>query len=261
MFPSQVEVDLTFLMWSISSLVTPNALNDPLLDFALKKAGCNVLPNRHQLEGPYLSTLSDLVVTLEKQQLARLSSVSLCIDGWSDRLLRSWLDVTFSFIDEVDSKWTLSVVHPELIYVGTQSTAKVIASLVNSVCQEHLPDNCLIATTTTDGAANERLAAKIMVDDDNYIHCVGHTAQLAIKDVMDDKTQQTSRFRLVVSKAHNIVVLIRGHSLLQRRFKSLVDKSNGTRCFSNLVKDCVTRYAQYPLTTRAHFVDGTQRYR
>ena len=44
--PTQVCIDLSFVLWAVVRGVSRESLNDPLLDLALKRAGVNVLPNR-----------------------------------------------------------------------------------------------------------------------------------------------------------------------------------------------------------------------
>ena len=45
--PTQVGIDMCFILWAVARGISRESLNDPLLDLALKKAGVNVLPNRY----------------------------------------------------------------------------------------------------------------------------------------------------------------------------------------------------------------------
>lgn len=242
-FPLQVEIDLTWTLWSVLCLISRQALNDPLFDLAMKKSGCQASPCRNQLESTYLAQLDLLICEEMKDMLAPIEVVSLSVDGWSDRLREHWMDCSVSFVKEnAETKlWELCVLHPDLIYVGTAATSDVIECLIRSVCSEFLSETCLIGTSTTDGAANERKAAKSIVAEGSALHCVGHTGQLCVHDLLE----HSSFIKSIVTKAHSLVVLIRGVGQLQRTFKTLAAKkmaSGGEKHYETLIMDVVTRW-------------------
>jgi len=79
---------------------------------------------------------------------------------------------------------------------------------------------------TTDGAPNERGAARLVVNDGNEIHCSGHNLQLVVNDPLDPKRKHPppacAPHRTVVQKAHSLVTFINGHKDPLAAFRALV---------------------------------------
>lgn len=78
---------------------------------------------------------------------------------------------------------------------------------------------------TTDGAANERGAARLLVEEDNELHCAAHNVQLALNDVLDPKKADAppacTRHRSIVHKSHLLVTHINGHKDVHQAFSQL----------------------------------------
>jgi len=113
------------------------------------------------------------------------------------------------------------------------------------VYSKWLPKNCLIATSTTDGAANEISASKKLVKDGNNIWCCGHLANLCVRGIFDSTSETTKVFRDIIHKAHSLVVYIRGHSNTYSKFSELAkekSKQNSDFHFETLILDVVTRW-------------------
>lgn len=78
---------------------------------------------------------------------------------------------------------------------------------------------------TTDGAANERGAARLLVEEGNEIHCSAHLIQLAINDLLNSKQaappQDCAIHRLLIHKSHLLVAHINGHRDAFQAFTAL----------------------------------------
>ena len=200
--PNRTEVELTFLMWALMCRIPRRSLNHPALDLALHKSGANVLPNRQDLQLAYLPELDRIVSKRMREELQQTLSVSVVSDGWADQGLLAWLGVSVAYID---NKWTLQVSHLDLIPIHGQSTIPLLSSILHETVSFWVPNNALIATTTTDGAANELGAARQLVKPGNNIHCVAHLIQLCVRDV----TIKQSNIVQMLAKAHDLVTVIR----------------------------------------------------
>ena len=220
-----------------------SALNSDLLDLALKKSDSSVLPNRHILVEQYLPQLDSFIKEEEKKLLSKAKSVSSSSDGFSDRSRRSWISLAISFVQD----WKIHVIHPELVFVNDSCTSELIHQVTSKVYSEWLPENCLIATSTTDGASNERNASAALVKEGNDLWCCSHLANLCIRDIFDSLSDDTKVYREVVRKAHSLVVFIRGHSASIRKFNELSQKKRNSEKpsdekFETLILDNVTRW-------------------
>lgn len=103
---------------------------------------------------------------------------------------------------------------------------------------------------TTDGAANERLAASSIVKEGNELHCAAHNIQLVIDDQLNRKKDNTpalcARHREVVRKAHDLVVFINNHRDVHSTFCALARNKRGNvegaKMYESLVLDVETRW-------------------
>jgi hypothetical protein len=84
---------------------------------------------------------------------------------------------------------------------------------------------------TTDGAANERGAARLLVDEGNEVHCSAHNVQLVINDNIDAKLAHASPacavHRGVVHKGHLLVTHLNGHKVVRQGFLELIKTKQG----------------------------------
>lgn len=80
---------------------------------------------------------------------------------------------------------------------------------------------------TTDGAANERGAARLLVEEGNDLHCAAHGIQLVINDCMDPKKVDAppacARHRMVVHKSHLLITHINNHKIVYQAFSLLAE--------------------------------------
>jgi hypothetical protein len=175
------------------------------------------------------------VEVLLRAQLKDITSVAMTCDGWSDRKRRNWLSFSINFIDK---EWNLVTISPDLLLVSDRSTSENIANLLNGAIERWIPSNCLKATQTTDGAANEQGAAELSVGSGNHLHCCCHALELCISDCLDEKPSayaSTQPHRALLKKFHDLVVLIRAKSELSRYFSELVSGKQHDRKFNDLV--------------------------
>lgn len=250
---TRVRNSLTLLMWAVSNGVSRICLNCPLFDAFLRGIGGQTAPNRHELHNVYLPVLDGLVLTEMERQLRGVDSVSLSADGWKDRKRREFISVTLYWVTEASDRkrWQISLVHADLIHLPGSATGETISELVSSAVESFVPAKCLIAAETTDGAANEQLAASRLVKAGNNLHCCAHLIQLAINDVLDRNPraivpEECARHRDVVRKCHDLVLLINGHKALRESFseaaRAKIASSEGGRMYEGLVVDVVTRW-------------------
>lgn len=169
----------------------------------------------------------------------------MTVDGWSDRTRRQWVGFTLNFISVRDGKWEITTIHPDIVPISTRCTSEILASVVEQSVNEWIPESCLVATSTTDGAANEVGAAIKHVGEGNNIHCCAHNIQLVIGDALDSSKPtapvDTLPHRKLILKLHNLVVLIRGHNAISNKFADLikvkVTTELGKRNYEGLVLD------------------------
>ena len=102
-------------------------------------------------------------------RLKKTSSVSISSDGWRDRARRSWLDLGIAWISDEGDKWIIDVVDADLIPIPGASTGDVLETLLKESVDDFVPDDCLIATSTNDGAGDERKAAFQLVKEGNAV--------------------------------------------------------------------------------------------
>lgn len=144
-----------------------------------------------------------------------------------------------------------------MIPIYERSTAEVLSKSIAEEVAYWIPQDTLVATSTTDGAANEVAAGMAStvyfsvdvlgckhVGEDNHLHCCAHNMQLALGDVLDGTRSSpplsTRIHRNIIQKLHDLVVLVRGHSQIAQRFAELSNlKRNcageGSRKFEELV--------------------------
>jgi len=100
---------------------------------------------------------------------------------------------------------------------------------------------------TTDGRANERLAASQLVGEGNNHHCDAHNIQLDIEDVTGKNgPPNCADHRAVIRKAHDLVILINGHKVLFTEFSRLTQlkraNEDNERKFDALIINNETRW-------------------
>lgn len=148
------------------------------------------------------------------------------------------------------TRWVIEVIDADLIPIHGASTADVIETLLKESVEEFVPRDCLIATSTNDGAGNERKAAFQLVQDGNDFWCAAHRVQLVINDCLDPKQAEPpadcQALRAVVAKAHRLVVFVNGHRAPQQLFKQLTQRKRadeeGANAWEQLVLDNDTRW-------------------
>jgi hypothetical protein len=146
--------------------------------------------------------------------------------------------------------WELNSVQGDFIYIPGSCTAEAISTLLLNAVETIVPSSCLIATETSDGAKNEQLAASLLVQEGNNIHCTAHLIQLAIDDKLNLKKDTVplslARHRAVLRKCHDLVILINNHKAIFTAFSELAEAKKstdeGTRAFDALVLDNDTRW-------------------
>lgn len=177
------------LCWSIANGISRNSLNDAIFDYFLRLAGTSASPNRHDMQALYLPQL-DLFVKREiLQRLKTVRSVAVSSDGWRDSVRRNWLDLGIAWVSEVDggTRWQIDVVDADLINLPSEISGDIIETVVRESIDEFVPPDCLLATSTNDGAGDEQKAAVQLVQEGNTFWCAAHRIQLAIDDCLDSK--------------------------------------------------------------------------
>lgn len=256
--PKRVEAELLFVMWASVIGLGKNALNHPLFDLAMEKSGSNLLPNRHTLSDDYVMKLDSFVSAEIRSNLSSQISVSVVWDEWRDSIRRNWLDLCVVYISDT---WEIIVTHPEPVFLTDRTSGDILAGLIRGITDRWLGSNCLIATATTDGAAKELLAGETLVNPGNNLWCSAHLAQLALKDVVNsDKLEFGLCFSNVVQKCHDLVVLIRGSSVVLSLFRVHANEKIATddgQCkWKGLTMDVETRWdSTLSLLERVVFFD------
>lgn len=249
---NKVASNLELLLWAIANGVPRLALNCPIFDSYHRRIGSVPADNRQTLQSEYLPQLDILVKAHYSDMFKRSRSVSILSDGWRDSVKRNWIDVGIAFVaeDEASSKWIIEVVDADLVPVTGAGTGDVLETLVRESVQDFVPPDCLIATSTNDGAGDERKAAFQLVQPGNDIWCAAHRIQLAIDDCLDNKRahppEDCAPHRAVVKKAHDLVVYIHSHRAPLQRFQALSSHKRlteeGAKAWEQLVLDNDTRW-------------------
>lgn len=161
-------------IWAVCNSISRLSLNDPIFDeyhrligiFSniillfislflkiLILIGAHTPPNRHELEESYLAQIDEFVIEIIMDELEKAKCISLSNDGWSDICRRAWLGFAFYFISE---DWKIICLEPDLIPLSHRSTSEVLHKCVEEEINYWIPnETTVVATATTDGAANE----------------------------------------------------------------------------------------------------------
>jgi hypothetical protein len=248
----KVEADLVLLCWSIANGVSRNSLNDAIFDYFLRLTGSTAAANRHDLQALYLPQLDGFVKREILHRLKTGRSVAVSSDGWRDSVRRNWLDLGLAWVSEEDggSRWQIDVVDADLIYLPSEISGDIIETAVRQSVDEFVPADCLIATSTNDGAGDEQKAAFQLVQEGNNFWCAAHRIQLAIDDCLDSKKAHPpvdcGPHRAVLRKAHDCVVFVNSHRDATARFKALSkakrETEEGAKAWEQLVLDNDTRW-------------------
>lgn len=109
----------------------------------------------------YLPQPDRLLIHHVTDRLRKVRSVSLSSDGWRDRSRRNWIElgVTWMATADDESAWTIEVVDIDIIHLPGDIFGNVLAAAVKESVECFVPAECLIATSTNDGAADEQRAA------------------------------------------------------------------------------------------------------
>lgn len=248
----KVEADLVLLCWSIANGISRNSLNDTIFDYFLRLSGSTAAANRHDLQTLYLPQLDSFVKREILQHLKSVRSVAVSSDGWRDSARRNWLDLGLAWVSEVDggSRWQIDMVDADLIYLPSEISGDIIETVVRNSVDEFVPADCLLATSTNDGAGDEQKAAFQLVQEGNTFWCAAHRVQLAIGDCLDSKKARPpvdcAPHRAVLRKAHDCVVFVNAHRDATARFKELAktkrENQEGAKAWEQLVLDNDTRW-------------------
>lgn len=248
----KVLCDLKAMAWSIANGISRASLNCALFDSFLREAGAQPVANRHDLQSEYLPQLDRLVLADIQARLKLCRSVSVTADGWRDRRKRNWIDMGIAWTaDSDDSKrWIIEVVDADLIYMPGDINGDVIETAIRESIDKFVPPDCLIATSTNDGAGDEQKAAFQLVREGNNVWCTAHLIQLVIDDCLDSKQrfppEDCAPFRVVLKKAHDLVVFINNHrdvlAAFQEKAAAKRATVEGTRHWEQLIIDNDTRW-------------------
>lgn len=246
-----VQANLKLSLWSVTNSVSRSAVNCPLFDSYTRDLGSMAPANRHDLSDKYLPELADLVREEIKGTLKPVRSVALLSDGWRDRARRNWIDIGIAWIaTKEDGTWAVEVADGDIVHVPGSSTGDVLETLVKEAVEDLVPADCLLATSTNDGAGDEQKAANQLVQEGNNLHCCAHNVQLSIDDCLDGKRAQPpadcAPHREVIRKAHDLVVFINGHRATTQRFLELSELKRrteaGAKAWELLILDNDTRW-------------------
>lgn len=231
----KTQCDLELLLWAIANGVSRSPLNCPILDLFLRHSGATPAPNRHDLAELHLPRLDNLVKIEYLNNLKKVRAVSIFSDGWSDRLRCYWIDLGLCYVDDTEpGPWRLETIDLDIIPIPGTVNGDVIETAIKESIEEFVPSDCLIATSTNDGAGDERKAAFQLVQDGNDWYCVAHRVQLAEGDCFDPKKahppEDCAPFRGLVKKSHDLVVFVNGHRIAAQRFAELSERKRQV-CF------------------------------
>lgn len=205
---------------------------------------------RSDLQDEHLRQLDFLVKREICERLKKSRSVSITSDGWRDRARRNWLDLGIAWISDSGDIWVLDVVDADLIPIPGAATGDILETLLKESVNEFVPDDCLISTSTSDGAGDERKAALQLVQDGNDLWCAAHRAQLAVDDCLDPKIAHPpidcAPHRQVIQKSHSLVLFINSHRDAKRAFEHAAQRKRetdvGNKMWETLVLDNDTRW-------------------
>jgi len=181
-----------------------------------------------------LAALDTFVVDEIKDKLSDSKAVNIFNDGWRDRKRRNWLDLGVSLLQDSDAgleePWEFQVYDLDMIPVPSSSTGDNIETLLKESLDFFLPEDCVIATSTSDGGSDERKAASQLVKEGNDWWCSAHLVQLCVHDSLDPKKANApascAPHRELIAKAHAFVVFVNGHKDVLRAFQQLAADHN-----------------------------------
>lgn len=134
-FDHVTRANLLLLMWACANSIPRFVMDCPLFDAMYRQLGCNPGPNRHEIQSKYLPQLDRLVVNDFRLRLKNAKVVSLSADGYRDRVRRDWIDVSICYV-ESGAKWTIEVLHPDIVLITQSATADTIELLVSEMVQD-----------------------------------------------------------------------------------------------------------------------------
>ena len=192
--------DLLLLFWIVRAGLPFNVVEDPLFRQYQAKFDAPLISRRSLVR--LIPVAVDIIrQKLRATDLRSISCFAATTDAWSDACWRSYLAITYHFLDD---SWNLRSLTLDVFSCPVSHTADNIAAIVRSRVNEWMPTNAALVALLSDGAAAFRKAAKELVGEDG-LWCLAHMLQLVIKDFCAeaDVEKDVERIRQVVVYQRN----------------------------------------------------------
>lgn len=193
--------DLLLLFWIVHAGLPFAAVEDPLYRAYHARYEVPTISARSLVR---LVPLAVEVIQLKLRavDLREVAFFAATTDAWSDDCLRSFMAITYHFIDEA---WNLKSLTLDVFPTPGSHTAEYITDVVQSRVDKWMPDCAVLVAVVADGAAAARKASQMLAGDDG-LWCIAHKLQLAVNDFIKDVAEDD------VASIRAIVVHQRAHS-------------------------------------------------
>jgi hypothetical protein len=181
----------------------------------------SVFPKRRQLTSIHIPILKKVIWHLVQQKLqCGADFVAITCDGWENIRKHREIGITAHFIDPNFKEVSHVLVTVEEL--SGEHNATMLSNFIDKKLTEFLPSNSTVIACVTDGAANFRLAANLLMNlednNDDTWHCVAHRLQLCLSDVLDEKDSTAT---LDLNCVHTIVTTIHRSANLREEYSRI----------------------------------------
>ena len=170
--------EVALLRWMIVSKVAFNTLDQPAFHDLLTDWGVSLEAKSTMLN--LLSPMFEHVVSLRKAALAQCAGIACTFDLWTSCAGRKYLAVTYH---GVDRNWQLFHCVLDVVHFHGTTQSELIAAVVESCIEKHLPKDKLVTVVVSDGAGDAKHAREDLLDFDGH-DCFNHDLNLCLGDAL-----------------------------------------------------------------------------
>ena len=204
--PDTVTKEVALLMWLVSSGIPIHTTSSQ--HFSTLFELCNVkIRSPSSLRQCTLPSVYRIISADVDAVLTNVESIAVAFDGWkSGGGKGEVIGVVGQFITE---NWELNRILLGLTSIGGNCSAEHLSSIVRGIVEDRVGRETLISVAITDNASAFVKAARYL---NESWHCLCHTIQLVVHDVMSDPG---SEWVELTCACRIIVNFIRGHRPLK----------------------------------------------
>ena len=204
--PDIATKEVALLMWLVSSGIPIHTTSSRHFSTLFDQFGVKIR-SPSSLRQCTLPSLYSIISADVDAMLGNVESIAIAFDGWkSGGGKGEVLGVVGQFITE---NWELKRILLGLISIGGNCSVEHLSSIVRGIVEDKVGNNTLISVAITDNASAFVKAARYL---NEAWHCLCHTLQLLVHDVISDSG---SEWFNLINNCRIIVTFIRGHRPLK----------------------------------------------